>query len=91
MFFPLGLSNFWVGAFFSFDEGQFMMSAYDVFAFATTVPLAAAKLGCPRDAFQKGFQKISFLSLLKGDDILLNPATTKDRSSCYLFLKHKGH
>ena len=23
MFFPLGLSNFWVGAWFPFDEGQF--------------------------------------------------------------------
>ena len=24
VFFPLGLSNFWVGAWFSFDEGQFI-------------------------------------------------------------------
>ena len=23
MFFPLGLSNFWLGAWFPFDEGQF--------------------------------------------------------------------
>ena len=30
MFFPLGLSNFWVGAWFPFDEGKFNYRAYPV-------------------------------------------------------------
>ena len=31
VFFPLGLSNFWVGAWFPFDEGQFKLYIDDVF------------------------------------------------------------
>ena len=30
MFFPLGLSNFWVGAWFPFDEGQFTARFLDI-------------------------------------------------------------
>ena len=40
------------------------------------VPLADANLSGPRDAFEKGFQTTSFLSLLKRDIIIWNPATT---------------
>ena len=42
---------------------------------STTVPLADAKLSGPLDAFKKGSQITSFLSILKKDDILWNPAT----------------
>ena len=44
---------------------------------STTVPLAAAKLSGPRDAFKKGSQITSFLSLLKRDDTIRNPNMTK--------------
>jgi len=42
---------------------------------STTVPLADAKLSGPCDAFKKGLQLKYFLSLLKRDDIIWNPAT----------------
>ena len=42
---------------------------------STTVTLADAKLSGPRDAFKKVFQIMSFLSLLKRDDIKWNPDT----------------
>ena len=40
----------------------------------SAVPLADAKLSGPRDAFKKGLQITSFLSLLKRDDIIWNLA-----------------
>ena len=53
---------------------------------STTVPLAAAKFRGPRDALKKGLQKVSFLSFLKRDDIIMNPAKTK----IDLSLMHQG-
>ena len=50
---------------------------------STTVPLADAKFSGPRDAFKKGFQILSFLSPLKRDDIIWNPATRP-------FFMHQG-
>ena len=38
------------------------------------MPLAAAKLCGPCDAFKKGLQIVSFLSLLIRDDTKINPA-----------------
>ena len=49
---------------------------------STTGPLADAKLSGPPDAFKKGCQITSFLSLLKRDDIIWSPATIKDGFSC---------
>ena len=57
---------------------------------STTVPLAATKLRGPRDAFKKGFQKISFVSFLKKDNIMKNTAKTKSGFSCDLFITHQG-
>ena len=57
---------------------------------STTVPLAAAKFRGQRDAFNKGFQKKSFLSFLERDIIMKNPAKTKTGFSCDLYLTHQG-
>ena len=50
---------------------------------STTVPLANSKLSGRRDAFKKDFQIASFLSLLKREDIIWNPAMRP-------FLIHQG-
>ena len=55
---------------------------------STTVPLADAKLRGPSDAFKKGFQTTSSLGLLKSDDIICNPAITKDGFICDLYLMY---
>ena len=46
-------------------KAKALFAFLDLRSDSTTVPLVAAKLGGPRDAFHKGFQKISFLSILK--------------------------
>ena len=58
-------------------------------SYFTTVPLQAAKLRGPNDAFKKVFKKF-FFYFLKRDDIIGNTAKAKSGFSCDLFSMHQG-